>query len=168
MSPVTGWKIIGFTEMNSGRNVSIGFSGLFALLLYLLFDEYNQYLTNVDKISFLISGICLLALLMHQLRNVWLTLEKRRSDEHLLWWRPRNWLASLSRLSALRLNSGLKRNHILVLPMTYLLIRKIGHFRWPTKSGQGLFFAVEIISSWVRFGSLMAAGRNYLGDRNVP
>ena len=70
--------------MNSGRNVSIGFSGLFALLLYLLFDEYNQYLTNVDKISFLISGICLLALLMHQLRNVWLTLEKRRSDEHLL------------------------------------------------------------------------------------
>ena len=67
--------------MNSERNVSLGFSSFFALLLYLLFDAYNQYLTNVDKISFFISGICLLALLIHQLRNVWLTSKKSRSDE---------------------------------------------------------------------------------------
>ena len=70
--------------MNPERNVSLGFSGVFALLLYFLYTEYNQYLTNVDKFSFLMSGICLLALLIHQLRKVWLTSKKKKSGNRQL------------------------------------------------------------------------------------
>ena len=67
--------------MNSERNVSLGFSSFYALLLYLLFDGYNQYLTNVDKISFFMFGICLLAVLIHELCNVWTTSKKSRPVE---------------------------------------------------------------------------------------
>jgi len=81
MSLDTTRNIIGIIEMNSERNVSMAFSGFFALLLYLLIGAYNQYLTIEDKISFFVSGICLLALLTHQIHNAWLTSTKRKSDE---------------------------------------------------------------------------------------
>lgn len=81
MGPGEVSNMIGFTKMNSERNVSPGFSSLFALLLYLLIDAYNQNLMIEDKISFFVSGICLLALLIHQLRNVWHTSTKSKSVE---------------------------------------------------------------------------------------
>jgi len=72
---------MGFTKMNSERNVSLGFSSLFALLLYLLIDAYSQNLAIEDKISYFVSGIFLLALLIHQLRNAWLNSTKSKSVE---------------------------------------------------------------------------------------
>jgi len=59
--------------MNLDKKAHLIFSGFFAFLLYLLIDAYNQYLTTVDKISFFVSGICLLALSIHQLYILWST-----------------------------------------------------------------------------------------------
>jgi hypothetical protein len=81
MSLDTARNIIGIIEMNSERNISMAFSGFFALLLYLLINAYNQYLTVEDKVSFFVAGICLLVLLIHQIRIVWFTSVRRKSNK---------------------------------------------------------------------------------------
>ncbi len=81
MNPDTTWNIIGIIEMKSERNVSLAFCSFFALLLYLLIDAYNQYLPTADKISYVVAGICLISLLIHQIRNAWLISVKSKSDK---------------------------------------------------------------------------------------